>query len=135
MEYNAAIGELDLRGNGFLQTETDTRPGVIVGFSSDRIGTPYGKMYFVTVSKLAYATDSGFGVAPYVSLAYSEFDRGFTVPFGASIALGPRWTLLPMYDGHRAHTTLTWSLPDGKSSVTLIAAFNERFGISYGRNF
>lgn len=134
-EYNAAIGELDLRGNWFIQTETDNRPGVIFGLSSDRIGTPYGKMYFVTFSKLAIANENGFGVAPYVSLAYSEFDRGMTVPFGASIALNDQWNLLPMYDGHRAHTTLTWSAPDGRTSLTAIAAFNKRFGLSLGRNF
>ena len=92
-------------------------------------------MYFLTATKFVAANDRGFGVAPYVSLGYSEFDRGLVVPFGASIALGPQWTLLPMYDGHRAHTTLTWSAPDGKSSVTAIAAFNQRFGISIGRNF
>ncbi len=135
LEYNAAIGEVYLRGNWFLQTETDERPGLIAGFSSDRIGTPYGKMYFVTASKLLASNERGFGIAPYVSVAYSEFDRGFTVPFGASIALGPQWTLLPMYDGHRAHTTLTWSTPDGKTSITAIAAFNQRLGLSIGRNF
>lgn len=135
LEYNAAIGEVDTRGNWFLQTETDTRPGFIFGWSSDRIGTPHGRMYFLTASKLTASNARGFGVAPYVSVAYSEFDRGFTVPWGASLALGPQWTLLPMYDGHRSHTTLSWSAPDGRSSVTLIAAFNRRFGVSIGRNF
>ena len=135
LEYNAAIGELDTRGNWFLQTEDDTRPGLIAGWSSDRIGTPYGKMYFLTATKLAIANEQGFGFAPYMSLAYSEFDKGFTVPFGASIALGPQWTVLPMYDGHRSHTTLSWSSRNGRDSVTLIAVFNKRFGLSYGRNF
>ena len=64
LEYNAAIGELDLRGNWFIQPETDNRPGVIAGFSSDRIGTPYGKMYFVTLSKLAIARRTASGSLP-----------------------------------------------------------------------
>jgi len=119
-----------VRGNWFLQTETDTRPGLIAGISSDRIGTPRGKMIFVTASKQIGAS----AFAPYVSLAYSEFDRGVNVPFGASIGLSSTLTLLPMYDGHRAHTTLSWQVrPD--TSVTLIAAFNRRFGLSIGRNF
>ena len=126
---------MGIRGNWFIQTETDTRPGIIAGTSSDRIGTPSGQMYFVTFSKLLYANDRGLGIAPYVSVNYSEFDQGFNLPFGASIGFGNQWTLLPMYDGHRSHTTLTWSAPDGKSSVTLIAAFNKRFGIALGRNF
>jgi hypothetical protein len=135
LEYNAVIGEVGLRGNWFIQTETDDRPAIIFGTSSDRIGTPSGQAYFVTFSKLAVARENGFGVAPYVSLNYSEFDRGFNVPFGASVALGPQWTLIPMYDGHRAHTTLTWSAPSGNTSLSLIAAFNKRFGLSLGRNF
>ena len=129
LEYNAAIGEIGLRGNWFLQTETDTRPGIILGTSSDRIGTPHGQMHFVTFSKQIGTSP----VAPYVSVNYSEFDCGVNFPFGASIALGPAWTLMPMYDGHRAHTTLTWS--GRRQSVTLILAFNERLGLSIGRNF
>lgn len=92
-------------------------------------------MYFVTLTKLAIAKENGFGLAPYISLAYSEFDQGFNVPFGASFALGPAWNLLSMYDGHRAHTTLSWSAPDGRTSITAIAAFNKRLGLSVGRNF
>lgn len=129
IEYNASIGEIGLRGNWFLQTETDTRPGIILGTSSDRIGTPHGQAYFVTFSKQIGTSP----IAPYFSVNYSGFDRGVNFPFGASIALGPQWTLLPLYDGRRAHTTLTWS--GTNASVTLIAAFNERFGLSIGRNF
>jgi hypothetical protein len=133
LEYNAVIGEIGVRGNWFLQTETDARPGIIAGTSSDRIGTPHGQAYFVTFSKVAVTGERGLGVAPYASVNYSEFDRGLNFPFGAAVALGPQWTLTPMYDGRRAHTTLTWS--GQQDSVTLIWAFNRRFGLSVGRNF
>lgn len=89
----------------------------------------------MTFTKLVAENGNGFGVAPYVSVNYSGYDKGINFPFGAAIAFGRSWTLLPMYDGRRGHTTLTWSAPDGRSSVTLISAFNKRFGLSVGRNY
>jgi hypothetical protein len=129
LEYNPGANELAPRGNWFAQTETDARPGIIFGVSSDRIGTPSGQAYFVTFSKQVGAS----AFAPYVSLNYSGHDREFNFPFGASLGLSRNWTLTPMYDGRRGHTTLTWS--GEQTSLTLIAAFNRRFGLSLGRNF
>lgn len=72
-------------------------------------------------------------VAPYFSVNYSEADRGLNFPFGAAILIGQQFTLMPMYDGHSSHTMLTWS--GKRESVTLIAAWNRRFGISLGYLF
>jgi hypothetical protein len=130
VEVNAAVGEVDPIANWFALTETDRLPAVIFGTSSDRIGTPKGtQAYYVTFSKQV----GNYPVAPYFSVNYSSADRGFNVPFGASIQLGQQFTLTPMNDGHASHTMLTWS---GKhESVTLIAAWNRRFGISFGYAF
>lgn len=132
IEINAAVNEVGPRGNWFIQTETDTRPGIVAGFSSDRIGTPSGMSYFVSAQK--QLGGAGGRVAPYVGLSYSQWGKEFLTPFGASIALRDDLTLIPMCDGKYGHTTLTWSDRRG-GSVSLIAAFNKRFGLSLGKNF
>lgn len=130
IEVNAAVGEADPIANWFASTETDRLPAVIFGTSSDRIGSPKGKQaYYVTFSKQI----GEHPIAPYFSINYSTTDRGWNVPFGASILVGKQLTLMPMYDGHAAHTMLTWS--GGRESVSLIAAWNRRFGIAFGYAF
>jgi hypothetical protein len=130
VEFNAAVGEVGPIANWFALTETDTRPAVIFGTSSDRIGTPEGKQaYYVTFSKQI----GQLPVAPYMSVNYSGTDRGFNFPFGASIQIGQQFVLTPMYDGHASHTVLTWS--HHQASLSLIAAWNRRFGVSVGYAF
>jgi hypothetical protein len=134
MEFNASAPEAKLNpvGNYFIQTESDTRPGVVAGFSSDRIGTPRGMSYFVSAQK-QLGGETG-RVAPYLGLAYSEFGREILTPFGASIGLRDNLVLLPMCDGKYGHTTLSWFGKRGES-ISLIAAFNKRVGIAFARNF
>jgi hypothetical protein len=124
------VGEVDPIANWFAVTESDRAPAVIFGTSSDRIGSPKGKQaYYVTFSKQI----GDHPIAPYFSINYSETDAGWNVPFGASILIGKQFTLTPMYDGHASHTMLTWS--GKRESVTLIAAWNRRFGIAVGYAF
>jgi hypothetical protein len=131
LEINAAVGEVSPIANWYALTENDRRPAIIFGTSSDRIGSPEGKrMYYFTFAKQIGHTP----VAPYVSINYSETDRRINYPFGATFLIGREWTFLPMYDGQRAHTTLTWSGRRGES-VTLLYVWNQRFGISFGLNF
>jgi hypothetical protein len=133
-EYNASAlrQKLNPIGNYFVQTETEERPGIVAGFSSDRIGTPTGMSYFVSAQK-QLGGESG-KIAPYIGLAYSTFGREVLFPFGASVGLKENLVLLPMYDGRHAHTTLSWFGKHGES-VSLIAAFNKRFGLALARNF
>lgn len=133
IEFNAlADQKVNPVGNWFLQTETDTRPGIVAGFSSDRIGTPSGMSYFVSMQK-QIGGERG-RIAPYVGLAYSEWGREILIPFGASIALRDNLTLIPMCDGKYGHTTLTW-FDKGGRSFSVIAAFNKRLGLAFAQNF
>ena len=130
LEYNAAVGEADPIANWYAIRETDSSPALILGTSSDRIGTPRGRQaVFLTASKQI----GNLPIAPYVSLNYSGADRRFNYPFGAAIQIAEVWTLMPMYDGQRAHTTLTWS---GKNlSISLLYIWNRRLGVSLGTYF
>ena len=121
---------MDPIANWFALRETDKQPALILGTSSDRIGTPRGRQaVFLTVAKQI----GNLPIAPYMSFNYSGADKRFNYPFGASIQIGNAFTLLPMYDGQRAHTTLSWS---GKhESVSLLYVWNRHFGVSFGLNF
>ena len=60
-------------------------------------------------------------------------DRGINFPFGAAIELRKRLTPLPSYDGQAAHTQLTYTR--GQQTLSLIAAWSRRLGISFGYGF
>ena len=124
------MGEVGPIANWFALTETDSRPAVICGTSSDRIGTPRGRQaVFMTVSKQL----GRLPAAPYFSINYSSTDRKINFPFGAIVQLSNAWSLMPMYDGHASHTLITWS--GKRESISLIWAWNRRFGASLGYHF
>ena len=82
VEYNLAADEVDPLATFFLLTETEQRPALFLGTSSDRIGSPKGKQaYYLTAAKYLPLVRT----APYVSLNDSQWDEGWNVPFGASV--------------------------------------------------
>jgi hypothetical protein len=130
VEYNPAAAEVGPLVTWFVLTETERRPAVFVGTSSDRIGSPEGtQAYYVTGAKYL----APLHISPYVSLNYSEWDQGWNVPFGASIELGYGVSVQPMYDGHRTH--LLGSFTTGRWSGTLIWAWLESLGIAVATGF
>jgi len=98
VEANLVVEEIGPLVTWFVLTETDRRPGVFLGTSSDRIGSPEGNQaYYVTAAKQA----PGWPVSAYATLNYSEWDDGFNVPFGVTV--GRTYAVQMMYDGERTH--------------------------------
>jgi hypothetical protein len=129
VEFNPVVGEVGPLATLFVLTETESRPAVFLGTSSDRIGSPEGtQSCYATVAKYLPALH----VSPYASLNYSEWDDGWNVPFGANLELGRGFSLQPMYDGERTH--LLGSYSTARFSATLIWAWLESAGaaISFG---
>lgn len=119
--------EVGFIGNLILQTETENRPHISLGTSSDRIGTPEGpKSYYATFAKALP------GVAPYVSINYSEFEDGFNFPFGASFALNSTFDLLAMNDGRKSHLLLTYKQPSYNLSLMWIWLRRPGISVSFG---
>lgn len=131
IEYNPAANELNpFRATYDAILETEKTPLVSFGVSSDRIGTEKGNlMYYMTIAK----NIPGTPISPYVGIAYSEQDKAFNCPFGANITLGNEISLMPMFDGKRAHLMLTYKQPDYWITVGWI--WFERFGIAIGTGF
>jgi hypothetical protein len=116
-EYNFLVQELGFRGTYVLSSETASRPMIHLNTSSDRIGTPEG---YQQVSLTVAKNISGTPFAPYVSLTYSGFEKGFVVPFGINIQFGRTWNLLAMNDGRKSHLLLNHSFADFYVQVGLI---------------
>ncbi len=117
LEWNPMAREVGFIGNYTLATETETRPMVNFGTSSDRIGTPPGPhAYYFTFAK-SFPKQK---LAPYVSINYSEYDRRLNLPFGVSYPVAPRLTTLLMNDGKRSHLLLTYTKESWSVSAMLI---------------
>ncbi len=130
VEVNPAAGEIGPLVTWFLLTEEERRPAVFLGTSSDRIGSPEGmQSYYLTAAKYL----PPLRLSPYVSLNYSEWDRGWNVPFGAGIELGRGIAVRPMYDGRRSHLLATVSTE--RVSATVIWAWLERGGVALSVGF
>lgn len=130
VELNPAEDEVGPLLTGFLLTEDTRRPALFVGTSSDRIGSPAGEQsYFLTAAK----HHPRYPVSAYVSLNYSEWDDGFNVPFGVEVELGERFSVRPMYDGHRTHLMLNFA--GRRYGASLLWVWLERFGIAFSTRF
>ena len=129
VEVNPLADEVGLVANWRAVSETATRPAVIFGTSSDRIGTPSGQSYFMTVSKRLPA----WPVAPYAGVSYSGYEGRLLYPFGVNVEIGPGWSAMLMNDG--VHTHLSASFVRGRYSVTLLAIERKDLGVTVGATF
>lgn len=130
LEFNPAADEIGPIANWILQPESEKRPMLSLGTSSDRIGTPPG---YQTVYLTAAKTLPDLPLAPYVSVAYSGLEEKLVFPFGANVALHEQWDLLAMNDGRKSHLLLTYK--QGAMNVTAMWVWLKRPGISVGWGF
>ena len=130
LEINPEVDEVGPLVTWFLMTETDRRPGLFLGTSSDRIGSPEGEQsYFLTASK----RHGSWPISAYVSLNYSEWDEEFNIPFGVEVELGERFSVRPMYDGRREHLMLNYH--GDRFSLSLLWVWLEKVGVAYSISF
>ncbi|HEU5459579.1 MAG TPA: hypothetical protein VFU83_03760, partial [Pyrinomonadaceae bacterium] len=100
IEYNPLAKKVSPLANLVAITETHGRPALILGTSSDRIGTPSGQSFYATLSKnLKHHT--GVPVAPYVGVAYGTFDDRARAIGGLNISFSERWSSTILFDGVR----------------------------------
>jgi hypothetical protein len=130
VELNPKAEEIGPLFSLFLFTETERRPALFLGTSSDRIGSPAGKQsYFATASKYVPALHASF----YGSLNYSEWDDAFNVPFGASVEFGKGVSVRLMHDGDREHVMLNYYA--AQYGVSLMYVWLETAGVSFSVGF
>jgi len=128
IEVNAKVREVGIVANWRALRETERRPAIIFGTSSDRIGTPEGQSYYVTMSKSLHPH-----IAPYAGVSYSGYEERWLHPFGVNVALPRGWSAMLINDG--VHTHLSASRAWRNLSVTLLAVERKDLGLTLGWTF
>ena len=118
--------------NWLAVPETLKRPAVIVGSSSDRIGTPGGQSFYATASK-NLKRETKLPIAPYLGLAYGTYEDKLRLIGGINAGFTEHLSSMVVFDGVHVHPMITFSL--GQHVFTLLAARGRQPGISYSISF
>lgn len=133
VEWNPNADEVGPLANLVAVREGPRRPTVMLGISSDRIGTPDGTAYFGLVSKDLEAL-TGVPIAPYAGASYGTFDDTLR-PIGGVRARFPAGvSAVAMHDGVNVHLAVDVSLP-ARQTLTLLWVDLRDPGIAYSIAF
>ncbi|HYP30045.1 MAG TPA: hypothetical protein VE262_25290 [Blastocatellia bacterium] len=133
VEYNPRADDVHFLANFVAVTETARRPALILGTSSDRIGTPSGTSYFATVSKnLSEAVN--LPVSAYAGAAYSSYEDRFLPLAGVTVNWTESLSSLVIFDGVKVHPTLSYTLRQ-RHVFTFLLAQGRNPGVSYSVSF
>ncbi|MFN2497755.1 MAG: hypothetical protein ABR557_01555 [Pyrinomonadaceae bacterium] len=132
IEYNPLAGKVSPLTNIVAVTETHKRPALILGTSSDRIGTPSGQSFYATFSKnLKHHT--GLPIAPYLGVAYGTYEERARIIGGLNISIGDNWGSTILFDGVRVHPTANYTR--GRHQFGVIFERGRNPGASYSISF
>ena len=132
VEYNPLAGKVSPIANLLALTETERRPALILGTSSDRIGTPDGQSFYATFSK-SLRRETGLPIAPYAGLAYGTHEDRLRPVGGLNIDLGRGFSATLVYDGVRVHPLLNYTR--SRHVFSLIMERGRNPGASYSITF
>lgn len=132
VEYNPRVGEVGVIANLLVLTETQRRPALMLGTSTDRIGTPSGQSFYATFSKNLHR-ETGLPIAPYVGAAYGTFDHRLRPVAGLNVTLNKNFSILATYNGVNVHPLLIFS--HDRHALSLIMVKGRDPGMSYSVTF
>ncbi len=132
IEYNPRADKVSPLMNWVPVTETARRPALILGTSSDRIGTPSGQSFFATFSK-NLKRETNLPIAPYAGVVYGTYEDRFRPIGGLSIGLHENVSALAVFDGVHVHPML--SLSHGRHALSLLLVRGRDPGVSYSISF
>lgn len=132
VEYNPLAGKVSPLANLVAVTETEKRPAIILGTSSDRIGTPSGQSFYVTASK-SLEQETGLPIAPYIGVAYGTYEDKARVIGGINIFFPRGFSSTILFDGVKVHPLLNYSR--GRHQFGFIMVEGKKPGLSYSVSF
>lgn len=107
-------------------------PALIVGTSSDYIGSPGGQSFFATASK-NLERETGIPIAPYLGLAYGTYRDRLRVIGGFNLELTTTLNAMAIFDGIRVHPLVNFSYRQHVFSFLLVGG--RQPGLSYSISF
>jgi hypothetical protein len=132
VEYNPLAGKAAPLANFVALTETRKRPALILGTSSDRIGTPSGQSFYATLSK-NLKRETNLPVAPYVGVAYGTFEKRARVIGGLNVYLTARFSSTVLFDGVKLSPLVNYTR--GRHQFGFVLAQSKKPGVSYSISF
>ena len=132
VEYNPRAGKVSPLANWLAIPETKNAPAVILGTSSDRIGTPSGQSFYATASK-NLKRETKLPIAPYFGIAYGTYENRFRPIGGVSVGFTEQFTSLIIVDGVHVHPLLNYSYKRHAFSFILVRGRDP--GVSYSIAF
>ena len=132
VEYNPLAGTVSPLANIVALTETQKRPALILGTSSDRIGTPSGQSFYATLSK-SLERETGLPIAPYFGITYGTYEDRFRPIGGINIYFRERWSSTILFDGVRVHPLVNYTY--GQHQFGVIFERGRNPGVSYSISF
>jgi len=133
VEYNPKVGEVRPLLTLIPVTETQNRPAIIFGISSDRIGTPGGTSLYLTASK-DFENWTGLPIAPYAGVVWGSHEKRFRAIGGLNVRLRDNLSSLIQFDGVKVHPTLSYTINDSHA-LTFLMIRGTRPGITYTFSF
>lgn len=118
--------------NWLAVPEGKNTPAVIVGTSSDRIGTPGGQSFYATASK-NLKRETHLPIAPYFGVAYGTYEHKLRPIGGLNIGFTESLTALVIFDGVHVHPLLNWSYKRNVFSFLMVRAREP--GVSWSITF
>ena len=118
--------------NWLALPETERRPALILGTSSDRIGTPVGQSFYATFSK-NLKPKTGLPIAPYAGVSYGTYEHRWLPLAGLIVYFTKKLSSLVIYDGVRVHPMLSYT--HGRHNFSFLLAFANKPGFSYSISF
>jgi hypothetical protein len=132
IEFNPRADEVAPIANLLVLTETEKRPALMLGTSSDRIGTPSGQSFYVTLSKnLRRETD--LPIAPYVGASFGTFDHRLRPIGGLTVFLNEKFSIVATYNGVNVHPLLNFT--HKRHTLSLVMVKGRDPGMSYSVTF
>jgi len=132
IEYNPLAKKVSPIANLVALTETHTRPALILGTSSDRIGTPSGQSFYATFSK-SLKDRTGLPLAPYVGVAYGTFEDRARIIGGLNLSVNDHWSSTILFDGVRVHPLINYT--NGRHQFGVMFERGRNPGASYRISF
>lgn len=132
IEYNPLKERVGLSplANWRVVAESGWRPALIVGTSSDRIGTPHGQSFYATASRNLESM-TGIPVAPYAGVAYGTYEGKLDPIGGGNIFWTDRVSTTHLYDGKTVHHMLNVGVTDRLSAGILYVTQKDDPGDPY----